>query len=277
MSGDLLGGKSNVTNTSGNSSPWSVQQPYLNQGFQGAQSIYNQGPYQGPFLGAQSPYTLQAQQQLANNPLAGQGQQVLGDTISGKYLDPSTNPFIQNAAQDALGQVNASFSKLYGGVTGNNLENSGYREGLARAMTQAALPIYQQQYQQERQNQLGAAQGAPGYAAASANNLFGAGASQEQRSQAEVQAQQQAFNAPWQNLQNYMQAINGNYGSVNNNQSPYYTNPLASLLGLGLGGTALYGMGQNAGLWGAGAGSAGLLGAGAGDLGGGAAGLALLA
>lgn len=107
---------------------------------------------------------------------------------------------------------------------------------------------------------------APGVGAANANALMMAGQSQEQRSQMEANAQQQAYNAPWQNLQNYYNIINGQYGGTQ--QSPYYTNPLASLMGLGLGGLGMYNMGQTAGLWGAGAGAgAGAgIGAGAGDL-----------
>lgn len=259
MSGDLFGSQAHQTNSSGSKDPWSNQAPYLNNSFGYAQQLYNQGPYQGPYIGNQSPYTQQAQQQLAQQNLGGQAQHTLSDTISGKYLDPSTNPFTAGYANDALGQVRAQFAKQYGGDAGQNLENSGYREQLARSMTQAALPIYSNIYSQERQNQLAASGAAPQFDLSNASNLLAAGQSQEQRSQQEVQAQQQQYQAPWANLQNYLQAINGNYGGQTQQQSPYYTNPLSSLIGLGIGGSSLYNM------W-SGGGAAGLLGGGGGGL-----------
>ena len=44
---------------------------------------------------------------------------------------------------------------------------------------------------------------------------------------------------PYQNLQNYMQNIQGNYGSQGTSTSPYYQNQTANLLAEGLGGTSI--------------------------------------
>jgi hypothetical protein len=170
------------------------------------------------------------------NSLVGRAQGTLGNTISGQYLNPSTNPYLAGSVNDALGQVQSKFAGLYGGAAGANVNNSGYQEQLARTLAQTALPAYANAYQQERQNQLSATQMAPSLDYAQSNALGQVGAQQQQ--------------APWAQLQNYQGALTGNFGGQGTQQSPYFQNPLANAMGLGLGGMGIYGMGQKAGLWG---------------------------
>jgi len=104
MSSIFGGGGGNTVNTVQNADPWKGVQPYLTDLFGQAQSQANRTPFDY----AASPYTTQAQNLTAQraldpNSLTGRAQGVLGDTISGKYLDLSTNP----ALQDALGQEGA--------------------------------------------------------------------------------------------------------------------------------------------------------------------------
>lgn len=235
MSGNLFDKQSTDTTTK---SPWAAQAPYLNQGFQYATNLYNQGPYQGPFIGAQSPYTVQAQQMLAQkatdpNSLAAMTQRQLGSTIAGDYLNPQSNPYLSQYVSDALGQAKSAFLSQYGGQAGNNLYNSGYQESLARGLGSAATNAYMGAYNTERQNQLNAAYQGPQYDYAQAQALFGAGQSQEARSQAEANAQQQAYMSSWNNLANYLNAIKGDYGATVN--TPYHTNPFGNALGGALG------------------------------------------
>jgi hypothetical protein len=241
---DPFGGSSGTVNTTSTSSPWGPQQPFLQNVFQGAQNLYNQGPYSGPFIGQQSPFTSQyqnlaAQKSLDPNSLTAQGQNQLSATISGQYLNPSSNPYLGAYVNDALGQVNSQFTGMYGGAAGNNINNSGFQEGLARTLSNTALPIYANAYNQERTNQLNASQAAPGMDYANLTGIQAAGASQDARSQAEAQAQQQAYMSPWSNLANYRNAVSGAYGGSQTGQTPYYTNPLGNILGAGIGATAL--------------------------------------
>src|SRR5678815_807137 len=116
MSGDLFGTKSNTTTTNSTSTPWNA--PYLNNLYANAANTYNRGPYQGPYITAQSPFTGYAQQLTAQkaqdpNSLVGQSQQQLGNTISGQYLDPNTNPYFKASVDDALGQARAQFASMY--------------------------------------------------------------------------------------------------------------------------------------------------------------------
>lgn len=247
MAGNLFDVKGNDTSTK---APWGYQQSFLDTGFNRANNLYNQGPYKGPFLGAQSPYTQQAQQMLAQkandpNSLAAMSQRQLGSTINGDYLNPNSNPYLAGAVEDALGQARTAFMSQYGGSAGSNIGNSGYQEALARGLGSAATNAYLGAYNSERANQMAAVGMAPQYDYLQANALFGAGQSQEARSQAEVDAKQQEYMAPWNNLANYMNAIKGDYGAEMN--TPSHSNPLGSLVGTGLAG---FGFGKGMGWWG---------------------------
>lgn len=199
--GNLFG--SSTGTTTSQSSPWSVQQPFLADTFQQANQLYNRGAYQGPFIGQQSPFTVQYQNMAAQSA-----------------TDPRANPYLGAFVNDALGQVRSQFNSQYGGPAGQNVNNSGFQEQLARTLGNVALPIYANAYNQ------------------GLSNLQAAGQSQEARSQAEAEAQQQAYMSPWSNLANYRNAIAGAYGGTQ--QTPYYTNNSANTLGLGIGAASLY-------------------------------------
>ena len=238
------------------SEPWKGAQPYLHDVFGRAQGMVNQGAYGGPFIGAQSPYTQQAigqQAQMAGDPnsLISMGQRELGDTIGGKYLSIDGNP----AAQAAINAAQRTVSKQF---SGDNYGSSANREWLGRGVGEAVSPILMQ----ERQNQLQAIQAAPGLQMANTNLLYGAGAAQDARSQAEADAERARYEASWDPITRYSQLINGTAaqgGQSQTSQQPIYSNPLSSALGLGIGGLSLYN----------GLGAAGLLGGGLGAFGGG--------
>ena len=262
MSSIFGGGGGNTVNTVQNADPWRGVQPYLTDLFGQAQSQANRTPFDY----AASPYTAQAQNLTAQkaldpNSLVGQSQGLLGNTISGQYLSPDSNPYLKASVQDALGLAGSAFAKQYGGPAGQNLGNSGYQEALARGLGATATNAYSNAYNTERQNQLQATQLAPSMDYANLQALGGVGAQQEARAQSQ-------YNSPFQNLQAYQQLISGQGGGTTQGQSPYFTNPLANALGLGIGGLALYnGLGA-AGLFGGGAAASGALGAtaGAGDI-----------
>jgi hypothetical protein len=187
----------NVTSTNTNT-PWSGVQPYLSDVFSRGQSMANSTPYR-PTLS-----------NLANPQMEA--------TIRGDYLNPSSNPFLQNYVNDALGLVKSNFAGQYGGQAGGNLGNSGYQEMLTRTLANTALPIYANAYGQERQNQLQASQLAPDLDKASAVN-------------------------PFSPLQAYAGLLNGGaqFGT-STSQQPYFTNPGAGALGGAMAGLQLYNM-----------------------------------
>lgn len=257
------GGGTTSTNTVQNADPWTGVQPYLTDVFTNAYNLYRQ-----PQIGTQSQFTKdaiakQGQRAMQGNPLVPQAQAQMADTIGGKYLDPGTNPAwqqITNRMTDAYqtgtaANLDARFAK------GGNafMDNSAYQQQKMmndRAFGDVLGGVAGDLYGKERQLQMNATGAAPGMAAADyadISQLGAAGAMKDARSQMEV-------DAPWANLGKYGGAVSGQYGGTTSStsQSPYFTNPMGSALGMGIGGLQLYN-GLN---------SAGLLGGGAGMLGG---------
>lgn len=229
LKNDLFGVKTGTTTTTATNSPYGPLQPQLDYSLGQARSIYDRGV--NPFITQAT--QLQAQRALDPNNLTNQAQGVLGDTISGKYLTPNSNPYLQSYVNDALGLAKSQFAGQYGGQAGQNLDNSGYQEQLARTLGQVATNAYSQAYGQERQNQLNALSLAPNLDYANTGALYQAG------------QQQQA--APVQNLAAFQSAFAPALGfGTQTGQQPYYDNrtntTLGALIGLGsLGASAMMG------------------------------------
>ena len=234
------GGSGGTTTTVQNADPWAGVQPHLLNLFTKGEQIYNNGPFD--YRANQSPFTRQAQDlsvQRATDPnsVFGRTQGLLTDTISGKYLSPDSNPFLKSSVEDALGLAKSAFAGQYGGAAGGNLDNSGYQEALARNLGKVATSAYSDAYQSERQNQLNAMQLSPSLGNLDAGLLAQVGAQNEALGQSQ-------FSAPWENLRNYQAMLSGNFGGTTSTQSPFFTNPAANALGLGIGGMQLFGLGR---------------------------------
>jgi hypothetical protein len=218
MSSDLFDsarGRPELQDRTASQSPWGPQQGYLTDVFNQGQNLYNQGPtnYQA------SPLTTQAQSIVSGlnndpNSLYAQSQRQLGDTISGKYLDPNTNPFLSSSVNDALGLAKTQFAGLYGGPAGQNVGNTGFQEQLARTLGQVATNAYSGAYGQERQNQLNAAQLGGQFDLSQANAL-------SQLGQQDLALQRMNALSPWANLAGYQGAVAGNYGGTSTGQFPW--------------------------------------------------------
>lgn len=258
--GDAPSGTTTV-NTVQNSDPWAGVQPYMVDIFNRAQGLANRGPYAGQYIGAESPYTqqartLQANRALQGSPVGDAMQTNIADTLNGQYLNPESNPYLKSAVQDALGLAQSQMIGTYGGPAGSQLSNSGLQEQMTRTLGQIANNAYGSQYNNERARQIQAAALAPNAAAldyADIGQLAGAGASQEGRTAAEIAAAQAQWQSAWGNLANYQSGITGagNFGTTTGSSSqPYFTNPMSSALGLGMGGLSLYNGLSGAGFFG---------------------------
>lgn len=243
MSGNLFN-ESNMDTSTKN--PWAAQAPYLSEGFQNAYSLLNnRGAYTGPFIGAESPWTIQGRQALAQtandpNSLSAYSKNMLASTLRGDYLNPESNPYLSAAVSDALGQAKSAFAGQYAGAAGSNMLNTGYQEALARGLGAVATNAYMGNYNAERDKQMQAISAAPTFDTMQANLLFGAGQSEDARRQAEVEAEKAKYMSPWTTLANYLNAIKGDYGATIN--TPYHTNPFGSALGGAMGIGSLYKM-----------------------------------
>lgn len=112
-----------------------------------------------PFAASYLPGAFAGAQQVFNsngNGLFGAAQDQVRSTLAGNYLNPNSNPYLASSVNDALGLARSSFNSQYGGAAGQNTDNSGFQEGLARTLGQVATNAYSNAYGQERQNQLSA-------------------------------------------------------------------------------------------------------------------------
>ncbi len=240
--GALLGGKgSKQSSTTVSNDPWSGVQPYLRDLFSRAQGQLNAGT-----LAPANPFLSQAATSYAgaaDSPLISQAQNQLGQTLGGQYLSPTSNPYLSGAVQQALDQVKQNVNSQF---RGDNFGSSANQEFLAKSLANTALPIYAQNYQNERQNQLNAITAAPGLTGVSGDLLARAG-----------QAQQSQLDQPFTALERYKGLISGQPGG--STTQPYFTNPYAQAAGGALGGLQLFKAFGGPGLFGGG-GAGGLFG-----------------
>jgi hypothetical protein len=100
------------------------------------------------------------------NDAYSQYQSLINPTATGQYTDPNTNPFFAQTTGAIGDDVTNRLKSLFAG-SGRDPSGAGEFSGqLGRGIASATAPIYAQQYQNERTNQLNAI-----------NNLFGAGTS----------------------------------------------------------------------------------------------------
>ena len=164
--------------------PYAPAQPALNQIISEAGNIYGQGVQASGFVAPTTQTTKGiAQQEL----MANSANQQLADTLSGKYLNPFLSPMLQGSANEIATAVNSEFSAA--GRTPGSMMN---QQQILAGITDAAIPLAFDQYERERQRQLGIASAAP--------TLTQVGSQLEN-----IQRQQNL--APFQSLQNYSSIV----------------------------------------------------------------------
>lgn len=235
-------------------------QPYLKYGLEEAQRLYQAGGpqyftgqgYVGPSEATQTGLQALQARAAAGSPLTGAAQNQLYGTIQGDYL--GGNPFFQGAFQPAAQAATSAFNKAIGDVTSaasragrygsgamTNLQNQAANT-LAQNLTGTAGQLAYQNYAAERARQQAATMAAPELAAADyadINKMLAAGQFGEGYQQQALEAAKQKFayeqNLPQAQLQTYLSNIGLiPKGQTATQQTPFYTNPLATNLGTGL-------------------------------------------
>jgi len=114
--------------------------------------------------------TLNAAQSNMTNPLPQAGADQLQKTIQGDYTAQG-NPYLDNVSQSVMSRI---LPQVQGQAELAGRFGSGSEaQALVSRGTEALAPYAFNQYAQERQNQLGAAQAAPGYAGQQASLDYG--------------------------------------------------------------------------------------------------------
>ena len=217
--------------------PPAFLEPYLRQGAEAATQLYNSGGgfYQGNTLAPQSALTQQALQLTANralngNPLDAAAQQSTLATARGDYLN--SNSYL-NAAADAANRstvrqfrdatmpgLQGSFSRA--GRFGSNAAGNavqGAQEALATGLSDSNAKLFGQEYSNERQRMLGAAQLAPSLTQTDFRNLSvleGVGGTLDDRAQDELNARIAHHGQARTGLDEYLARLNGVSGNFSN-------------------------------------------------------------
>ena len=133
--------------------PYEPAQPALNQIISEAGNLYNQGVGAAGYV---APTTQTTQGIAQQEVMAGAANQQLADTLAGNYLNPFLSPMLQGSANQIATAVNSEFSGA--GRTPGSMMN---QQQILSGITQEALPLAFDQYERERQRQLGIASAAP--------------------------------------------------------------------------------------------------------------------
>ena len=165
---------------------------------------------------------------------------------SGRYGSGAYGNAVSQNQQDLATQLGNSMNNLYGGMYQSNMGN----------MLQGAQGL-SGNYNTASQQQLAGSANAPNIVNSvngAISNLYNMGGNQQA-------LQQNQINAPWQQLNNFSNLIQGQYGSHVTSSEPYFQNQMAGAMGGAVNG-AMLGSLTNSG-WGTGLGAAagGLMGA----------------
>jgi len=133
--------------------PYAPTEPALNHIIAEAGNLYNTGVKASGYV-APSDLTTRG---LANmEVMADSANTHLADTLSGKYLNPFLSPMLQGSANQIATAINSEFSGA-GRTPGSGMNQQQILSGI----TDAAMPYAFDQYERERQRQLGIASAAP--------------------------------------------------------------------------------------------------------------------
>ena len=229
--------------------PSEFVKPYYQEALGQAQQLYQsdvpqyfpQATYV-PFSGqTEAALRLQEQRALSGSPLLGSSQQEIQNILSGQYLDPSTNPYLQQAFQRAAGDVQSQLGSMF--AKGGRYGSAAMAETAGRRMGDLASQIYGGAYQQERARQLQAAQMAPQLAAldyADIGQLAQVGQQREAMSEAQLADAMQRFQfeqqKPYTKLREYLASIGAPTSQQTVSAQPIYRNLGANLLSGAMGG-----------------------------------------
>lgn len=144
--GSMFGGGTQTTQSTQNNTPWDTQQPYLMNGLQQAQNIYNQqsaaGPYSGQIYAGQTPEQTNAAQQGANFANNAGNYLPYSTGYTAQALQGAAPSFVQNASNIASNGIQGPNAGLYGtlqGIGTGQMQTQGANPALSAMLNHAAM------------------------------------------------------------------------------------------------------------------------------------------
>ena len=247
--------------TSATTSPYAGQRPYLDESFAEARRLYETGGPKGfgqsKFADFSAP-TETALQNIQNTAMAGSpnigiGQNLLGQTLSGDFLN--SNPYLDQMYNQAADNVTRNYREAVAPSIGANADAQGrfgsglYQNMMANSQRELgdslgrlATNVYGQNYATERGRQDSAMGKIPGMANLNyfdASQLLGAGKMRDEQAQNQLADQYNQYmfdqTRPTRALQDYQNAITGNFGGTSVMQQPDYADKTMRNIGGGIG------------------------------------------
>ncbi len=223
------------------SEPWSGQQPYLTEGFEGAQGLLNTprefypGDMTVPFS-QQTEAALVSQEgrALQGSDLAAAGQGQMQDVLAGDYLNG--NPAFEAMGDRVYNSIRPGIDAQFAGA--GRYGGAGHEEMMTRTYNDMMAPLAYQNYEAERKNQM-AAGAASGEMAQQdyydMGRLGEVGAAREGLATQQLSQDVDRYNfsqdEPRNRLQEYMTLIKGGNFKNTTTSTPYYSNSGMNALG----------------------------------------------
>ena len=235
--------------------PWQVQAPYLQKGFERAEELFNADTpnyYPNQTYVDFAPETETALQlakarAISGNPLLNQSQNYANNVMSGAFLSPQTNPFINNLFDSMADKVTA---KVNSNVAGAGRYGSGAHTGmLTDSLGNLADKVYSDNYNRERAVMDSMAMKAPQLGEMDYSDiakLQTVGQAREELSERMLADAMKRFEfeqrRPYEKLREYQASVGGPFGTSQSTITPLTKNPIMGLLGGASTGAGIYDM-----------------------------------
>ena len=244
----------NVTTTT-SQEPSEFIRPYFQQAIDYGQDLFEsqtpqyfpEATYTGFAPQTETALQLAQARAIGGNPLLGSAQTEVNNILSGNYLSPTSNPFLQGVANqvadNVTSQVQSQFSRA------GRLGSGANQEILAKQLADSQNRLFADNFAAERQRQFDAVQLAPQLAQADYDDisrLGQVGAAREDLEMAKLQDAIGRFDfeqqRPFLKLREYLGTLGANVPTTSVSTQPVFRNTGAGLLGGALQGARLGGM-----------------------------------
>jgi hypothetical protein len=235
--------------------PWQTQAPYLEKGFQRAEELFNSDvpnyyPNQTyvPFANeTETALQLAKARATQGNPLLNKSQTYADNVMSGAFLNPSTNPYLNNL-------FNTMSDRVTAGVNSNVAQAGRYGSPahtgmVADSLGNLANQVYADNYNRERAVMDSMSMRAPALGEMDYNDiakLQTVGSAREELAERQLGDAMKRFEfeqrKPYEKLREYQASVGGPFGTSQSTITPMTRNPIMGLLGGASSGAGIYDM-----------------------------------
>ena len=248
--------KSAGTQTTQNiTEPWKVQSPYLEKGFQRAEELFNSSvpnyypkDTYVPFANeTETALQLAKARATQGNPLLNKSQTYADNVMSGAFLNPSTNPYLNNLFNTMSDKVkagvnsNVSLAGRYGSPAHTGM--------MTDSLGNLANQVYADNYNRERAVMDSMSGRAPALGEMDYNDiakLQTVGSAREELAERQLGDAMKRFEfeqrKPYEKLREYQASVGGPFGTSQSTITPMTRNPIMGLLGGASSGAGIYDM-----------------------------------